>query len=211
MNQKLDATIQELDTVVLVHDIPEHHLKQGEKGAVVHCYSDGAAFEVEFVDTEGYTTALLTLTHADIDKPNDTHSTHDRTHSSFHTMSDTPKVQMNFQAPVYGVAGNVEGDQVIHVPSQNAEVLLADFKQFLNDLQQKYPNATDETAMQVVDAEFTEMKRSQPRRWRNLLNLKRQWNGVRTALLKAGEHYTEETPLGKALIGYLEGISEDLE
>lgn len=58
--------ISELDTVVLTHDIKEHGLKQGDIGAVVHCYSDGAAFEVEFINTEGKTIALLTLTNADI-------------------------------------------------------------------------------------------------------------------------------------------------
>ena len=40
--------IDELDTVVLSHDIDEHGLKKGDIGAVVHCYSDGLAFEVEF-------------------------------------------------------------------------------------------------------------------------------------------------------------------
>jgi len=45
--------IQELDTVVLTHDIEEYGLKQGDVGAVVHCYSDGAAFEVEFVTAVG--------------------------------------------------------------------------------------------------------------------------------------------------------------
>lgn len=58
--------IRELDTVVLTHDIEEHDLKQGDVGAVVHCYSDGAAFEVEFVTAEGKTIALLTLTPGDI-------------------------------------------------------------------------------------------------------------------------------------------------
>jgi hypothetical protein len=58
--------IHELDTVVLTHDIPEHGLKQGDLGAVVHCYSDGMAFEVEFVTAEGKTVALLTLAEADI-------------------------------------------------------------------------------------------------------------------------------------------------
>ena len=58
--------IRELDTVVLTHDVEEHGLKQGDVGAVVHCYSDGAAFEVEFVTAEGKTVALLTLMRADI-------------------------------------------------------------------------------------------------------------------------------------------------
>lgn len=58
--------IHELDTVVLTHDIEEHGLHRGDRGAIVHCYSDGSAFEVEFVSTDGQTLALLTLTSADV-------------------------------------------------------------------------------------------------------------------------------------------------
>jgi hypothetical protein len=57
---------RELDTVVLTHDIDEYGLERGDIGAVVHCYRDGVAFEVEFVTAEGRTIALLTLTPADI-------------------------------------------------------------------------------------------------------------------------------------------------
>lgn len=58
--------IRELDTVVLTHDIDEYELKEGDIGAVVHCYGDGNAFEVEFVTAEGRTIAVLTLGLADI-------------------------------------------------------------------------------------------------------------------------------------------------
>ena len=58
--------IKELDAVVLTHDIEEHGLKRGDIGAVVHCYADGKAFEVEFVTAEGRTVAVLTLTPEDI-------------------------------------------------------------------------------------------------------------------------------------------------
>jgi hypothetical protein len=58
--------IRELDTVVLTRDIEEHSLKRGDVGAVVHCYPDEKAFEVEFVTGEGTTAAVLTLTTADI-------------------------------------------------------------------------------------------------------------------------------------------------
>lgn len=58
--------IKELDTVVLTHDIDAHSLKEGDIGAVVHCYTDGEAFEVEFVTAEGKTVAVLTLSSADI-------------------------------------------------------------------------------------------------------------------------------------------------
>lgn len=53
--------IEELDTVVLAHDLAEHGLQAGDVGVVVHCYGDGAAFEVEFVTGEGATVAVVTL------------------------------------------------------------------------------------------------------------------------------------------------------
>jgi hypothetical protein len=58
--------IKELDTVVLTHDIEEHALQKGDIGAIVHCYADGNAFEVEFITAEGKTVAVLTLTSDDI-------------------------------------------------------------------------------------------------------------------------------------------------
>ena len=58
--------IHELDAVVLTRDVDEHGLKRGDVGAVVHCYEDGAAFEVEFVTAEGRTVAVLTLNEQDI-------------------------------------------------------------------------------------------------------------------------------------------------
>ena len=58
--------IHELDAVVLKRDVEEHGLKQGDVGAVVHCYQDASAFEVEFVTAEGTTIALLTLPATDV-------------------------------------------------------------------------------------------------------------------------------------------------
>ena len=58
--------INELDTVVLSHDIEAHGLKAGDVGVVVHRYTNAPAFEVEFVTAEGKTIALLTLTDKDV-------------------------------------------------------------------------------------------------------------------------------------------------
>jgi len=58
--------IRELDIVVLTRDIPEHGLKRDDVGAVVHCYKENKAFEIEFVTGEGETIAQLTLTPDDI-------------------------------------------------------------------------------------------------------------------------------------------------
>ena len=41
--------INELDAVILTHDIAEHGLQQDDVGVVVHCHDKGEAFEVEFV------------------------------------------------------------------------------------------------------------------------------------------------------------------
>lgn len=57
---------QELDTVVLTHDIERYGLKRGDVGTVVHRYSDRETAEVEFVTAEGKTVALITLTLKDL-------------------------------------------------------------------------------------------------------------------------------------------------
>jgi len=58
--------IKELDTVVLKKDIDEYGLKEGDVGAIVHCYKGDQAFEVEFVEANGNTVAVLTLRSTDI-------------------------------------------------------------------------------------------------------------------------------------------------
>ena len=57
---------EELNTVVLARNIEKYGLKKGDIGVVVHIYNEGKALEVEFVDAEGKTVALLTLTTADV-------------------------------------------------------------------------------------------------------------------------------------------------
>ena len=53
-------TIQVLDSVVLIKDIPSHGLRKGDLGAVVTTYEpDG--IEVEFVTGSGRTRALINL------------------------------------------------------------------------------------------------------------------------------------------------------
>lgn len=58
--------IKELDSVVLKHNIAKDGLVEGDVGVVVHCYTDGDAYEVEFVTAEGRTIAVLTLVLNDV-------------------------------------------------------------------------------------------------------------------------------------------------
>ncbi|MGO8954697.1 MAG: DUF4926 domain-containing protein [Rhodomicrobium sp.] len=58
--------IEELDRVVLTHDLPGKKLTTGDVGTVVTVYKGGEAFEVEFMTLEGDTFALETLRKDDV-------------------------------------------------------------------------------------------------------------------------------------------------
>ena len=51
----------ELKLVELTTDIPEDGLVAVDVGTVVHEYSDGLAYEVEFINFEGQTVAITTV------------------------------------------------------------------------------------------------------------------------------------------------------
>ena len=53
--------MKEHDRVVLTFSVPEAGLEAGDVGTVVHVYSDGLAYEVEFVALDGETAAVVTL------------------------------------------------------------------------------------------------------------------------------------------------------
>lgn len=53
--------ISEHDVVTVKVDIPEQALAAGDVGAVVHCYNGRDAYEVEFVDSQGRTKGIATL------------------------------------------------------------------------------------------------------------------------------------------------------
>jgi Domain of unknown function (DUF4926) len=59
-------TIREHDVVVLTRDVPDHKLRAGDVGAVVHVYDGAKAYEVEFVTGSGQTLAVATLESSDI-------------------------------------------------------------------------------------------------------------------------------------------------
>ena len=61
----MTTTFHELDTVVLARDLPEHGLRRGDLGAIVHVHAIDT-YEVEFVLASGGSEALLTLTAGDL-------------------------------------------------------------------------------------------------------------------------------------------------
>ncbi|MBW4450183.1 MAG: HEAT repeat domain-containing protein [Spirirestis rafaelensis WJT71-NPBG6] len=136
------------------------------------------------------------------------------------TMSETPKNQntFNFHQAVGNVnAGDttIAGDQVgvkhNYAPEQNINEALADIKKIIEQLQGKYPQATEAEAKEIIDVEFEEIKRTQPRQWQNFMSVKRLWNGGKTAAIKTGEHFAQENVWVKALVGFAEGVSENVD
>jgi hypothetical protein len=60
---------EEYDVVRLVSDMTPKGLKAGTRGAIVMVYpSDPPEYEVEFVDEEGHTLAVETVTEQQIEK-----------------------------------------------------------------------------------------------------------------------------------------------
>ena len=56
---------RELDTVALSRDLPEHNLRRGDLGAVVHVLGPDL-YEIEFVRASGVTEALVSLGSTDL-------------------------------------------------------------------------------------------------------------------------------------------------
>lgn len=61
MNQEIKL----LDAIALLRPIPAENLKIGQVGTVVEVFSDDD-FEVEFIDKQGRTIAMLPLKRADL-------------------------------------------------------------------------------------------------------------------------------------------------
>lgn len=52
---------REIDSVVLVTDLPEYHLKSGDVGTVVLVHRDARGYEVEFATLDGETVAVVSV------------------------------------------------------------------------------------------------------------------------------------------------------
>ena len=58
--------MKELERVALTEDLPEHGLKIGDIGMILHIYSDHKGYEVEFVKLNGELIALVSVYPAQI-------------------------------------------------------------------------------------------------------------------------------------------------
>ena len=53
--------MKELERVALTEDLPEHGLKIGDIGMILHIYADHKGYEVEFVTLNGELIALVSV------------------------------------------------------------------------------------------------------------------------------------------------------
>lgn len=88
---------------------------------------------------------------------------------------------------------------------------LSDLEQVITDLQHQYPQATEEETIPIIEAEFQEIKINQPQRWQKFLNLKRIWTGLRSTFLKTSEHLANENIWVIGVIGFLEGVTDEID
>jgi hypothetical protein len=74
--------IRELDRVVLSAAVPSEGLVSGDVGTGVHVYSDGEAFEVEFITLDGHTAAVATVEASSVRPVTGREITHSRRRSA---------------------------------------------------------------------------------------------------------------------------------
>lgn len=104
------------------------------------------------------------------------------------------------------------GDQYnIKLETIKDEKALDDLKLIVSDLKQQHPSASVGTATEIINEKLEIIKDKEPQRWKDLLELKRLWNGLKQSGLNVGEHFAEETAWGQAAIGFLEGFTDNLD
>ncbi|WP_373536623.1 HEAT repeat domain-containing protein [Microcoleus sp.] len=134
----------------------------------------------------------------------------------FQLMSNEPPIfqQQNATIGVNYAAENSNPKiiQKIEAAQQSSpEAALNAVVQIIQALEKKYTYVQDEQqALNIIDAEFKEIKEQKSIEWQNLISLKRLYNGGKKAALKVGEHFTESNPWGKGLVAFIEGVSEDV-
>jgi hypothetical protein len=89
---------QELECVVLKRDLPEFRLVAGNIGTVVLVYPQDA-LEVEFVDREGDTVALLTILDRDVRVA---------TREDFEEQVEIEPLPLGVEAPIADATGHIK-------------------------------------------------------------------------------------------------------
>jgi hypothetical protein len=109
--------------------------------------------------------------------------------------------------------GQVVGVQHNYATDPEVKSAIADLQTLLTQLQTQHPQLkTEAEAIAIIDAEFTEIKRSPTNKLvtlrKQLLNPERHAQAIKATLGEVAKHYLEESVLAKAAITYLDKMSE---
>jgi ElaB/YqjD/DUF883 family membrane-anchored ribosome-binding protein len=115
------------------------------------------------------------------------------------------KVQIFEQVDTY-----IEHNQTADPEIQGA---IADLKSLITHLQSQYPTVTTEAqALEIIDAEFTEIKRNPNHKLatlrKQLLNPERHLQAFKAAAVDYAKTTVEKSPLIQATITYIDKLSE---
>lgn len=135
-------------------------------------------------------------------------------------MAEQPKNRPTFNI---GSVGNlntgdvtIQGDQIGILQNYNTspemQAAIADLQTALNELKAQNPKVENETqALAIIDAEFTEIQRSDRSRLsilrQQLLNPERHFQASKATIVEVLKHFLEESVWAKALITYLDTMS----
>jgi len=100
-----------------------------------------------------------------------------------------------------------------HPADPKIKAAITDLQTLITALQTQHPTVTSETqALTIIDAEFTEIKRNPTHKLATLrqqiLNPERHLQATKAALGEVAKHYLEESVFAKAIITYLDKLSE---
>ncbi|MEA5535423.1 COR domain-containing protein [Crocosphaera sp. XPORK-15E] len=111
----------------------------------------------------------------------------------------------------YHEKNQAEGNQNNYTSDSSIKNSLDEIREMLNKLNHENPNINETEATEIIQAEFTEIQRNQPQKWeviKPVFDRERWLNGGKTALIKVGEHYSENNVFYKAAVGFVEGFTE---
>jgi hypothetical protein len=130
-------------------------------------------------------------------------------------MSESSKYTIHTQSNqiIEKNSGTVIGIQNRYPTDPEVQSAIADLQTLLTQLQTQHPHVTTETeAIAIIDAEFTEIKQSPTNKLvtlrKQLLNPERHAQAIKATLGEIAKHYLEESVWAKAILTYLDKLSE---
>jgi hypothetical protein len=126
--------------------------------------------------------------------------------TSKYNFPNAQKVQIFEKVDTY-IENNYQNDPETKAAISDIQILIA-------QLQTQHPQVTTTTqALDIIDAEFTEIQHSKTHKLatlrQQLLNPERHLQATKAALGEIAKHYLEESVWAKTIITYLDKFSEE--